>query len=180
MCKVAYPKFATVYKPSSSLLELLSHPPHSHLPPSQMQLLTWFFLLWPLAIIYYYLGISNSFILYLGSYKSPNTPIFSATLSNTQCKSIFYIFSIKFWIDPNYIYLQMTWFWVLSYFLWIKVCSSVLYKFIFSNQFFSFSLGPVLFSSFQNTDDGFGKLVTLYLHFIHLNFYYFRNCKEFH
>ena len=27
MCKVAYPKFATVYNPSSSLLELLSHPP---------------------------------------------------------------------------------------------------------------------------------------------------------
>jgi len=70
MCKVAYPKFTTVYNPSSSLLELLSHPPHSHLPPSQMQLLTWFFLLWPLAIIYYYLGILNSFILHLGSYKN--------------------------------------------------------------------------------------------------------------
>ena len=76
MCKVAYPKFATVYKPSWLLLELLSHPPHSHLPPSQMQLLTWFFLLWPLAIIYYHLGILNSFMLHLGYYKSPQTAIF--------------------------------------------------------------------------------------------------------
>src|SRR6266700_3082544 len=64
MCKVAYPKFATVYNPNSALLALLSHPPHSHLPPSQMHLLTWFFLLWPLAIIYYHMGILNSFLLH--------------------------------------------------------------------------------------------------------------------
>ena len=157
MCKVAYPKFATVYKPSWLLLELLSHPPHSHLPPSQMQLLTCFFLLWPLAIIYCFFGILNSFILHLGSYKSPNNAIFSATLLNTQCKFIFIIF----WVDPNYIYLQMIWFWVLCHFLWFKVCSNVLYKFIFFNQFISFSSDSVLLPFFQNTDDvGFGKLAT--------------------
>jgi hypothetical protein len=46
------------------------HSPHSHLPLSQMQLLTWFFLLWPLAIIYYYLGLLNSLL------TSPKIKIF--------------------------------------------------------------------------------------------------------
>ena len=92
MCKVAYPKFATVYNPNSALLALLSHPPHSHLPPSQMHLLTWFFLLWPLAIIYYHMGILNSLLLHLGPFKSPNSAIFSTTLPNTQCKTIFIYF----------------------------------------------------------------------------------------
>jgi len=75
----------------------------------------------------------------------------------------------------------MTWFWVLCYFPWFKVCPSVLYKFIFFNQKLFFSLGLVFPSFLQNTNDiGFGKLVTLYLHFIYLNLYYFRICKEFH
>ena len=43
-----------------------------------------------------------------------------------------------------------------------------------SNQSFSFSLGPVLFSFFQNTDDvQFGELLILYLHYIYLNFFFF-------
>lgn len=120
MCKVAYPKIFTVYKPISSFLELISHPPYSDLPSSQIKLLTLFFLLWPLAIIYYYSGLLNSFILYLGCYKSPNSAIFSVTFANTQCKPIF-IISIIFWVDSNYIYLQMTWFWVLCYSKYVLV-----------------------------------------------------------
>ena len=103
MFKVAYPKFATVYKPSSSLFELLSHPPHSHLPPPQMQLLTWFFLLWPLATIFYDLGVLNIFLLHWESYKSQNTAIFYTPLSNTYCQPIFFIISIRFLADPGYI-----------------------------------------------------------------------------
>jgi hypothetical protein len=106
MCKVAYPKFATVYNPSSSLFELFSHLPHSSLPPSQMHLLTWFFLLWPLATIYYHLGILNSFVLHLGFHKFPNIAIFSTTFLNTHCKSILliiYINSIRFLADSCYI-----------------------------------------------------------------------------
>ena len=88
-CKVAHPKFPTVYNASSSLLELLSH-----LPPPQMHLLTWFFLLWPLATIYYHLGVLNSLLPHWESYKSPDTAIFSTTVLNTQCKPISLIIHI--------------------------------------------------------------------------------------
>jgi hypothetical protein len=103
MFKVAYPKFATVYNLTSSLLELLSHPPHSHLPPSQMHLLIWFFLLWPLATVFYDLGILDSFIPHWGFYKSQNTAIFYTPLANTHCKPILYSFSIRLLADPGYI-----------------------------------------------------------------------------
>jgi len=98
-CKVAYPKFPTVYNASSSLLELLSH-----LPPPPMHLLTWFFLLWPFATIYYHLGLSNSLLPHWESYKSLDTAIFSTTVLNTHCKSIsliIYIISIRFWANSG-------------------------------------------------------------------------------
>ena len=157
MCKVAYPKFATVYKPSSSLLEFLSHPPTSHLPHPQMHPLTWFFLLWPLATIFCCLGIFNSLILHLGFYKFPNNAIVSTTLLNTHYKSLFltiYILFIKISTNPGDVFTVNL---NLSF---SKSFSSVQCIFV------CFFLAPVLFSDLQNNSIDniqFGKLKVLYL-----------------
>jgi len=68
---------------SSSLFKLLSH-----LPPPQMHLFTWFFLLWPLATLYYHLGLSNSLLHHWGHYKSSNTAVSLTALPYHHCWSI--------------------------------------------------------------------------------------------
>jgi len=70
-------KFPTVQSANTSLL--------SHLPPPQMHLFTWFFLLWPLATLYYHLGLSNSLLHHWGHHKSSNTAVSLTTLPYYHC-----------------------------------------------------------------------------------------------
>ena len=70
-------KFPTVQSANTSLL--------SHLPPPQMHLFTWFFLLWPLATLYYHLELSNSLLHHWGHHKSSNTAVSLTTLPYYHC-----------------------------------------------------------------------------------------------
>src|SRR6266446_3135609 len=86
-CDVKF-KLPTVQNASSSLL--------SHLPPPPMQLLTWFFLLWPLATLYYHLGPSDHLLHHLGSHKSSTTAITSIKQPYLHCGSILSIILYNF------------------------------------------------------------------------------------
>ena len=77
-----------------------------------MHLFTWFFLLWPLATLYYHLGLSNSLYYHWGHNKSSNTAVSLTTLLYYHC---WFILSLILYNSCEI----LSWSWLFFY-RWLK------------------------------------------------------------